>query len=349
MAYPKKKRAPEGPDEVRALKEAIASDQLLPLYVFYGEETYLRDHYLSQMKTLLCGDLPEMNCEQFEGKGATPAAIREAAETFPAFGGRRLVIVRDCDILRATGDMAAMAEETFPNLTPETVLVFIYDTGELKTPEKKMSQLVHTYGKVVEFRRADLPALERWVAGHFRALGKECGQSEASYLIYRCGGLMNDLLPQIQKVGHYCEGDRVTRSDIETMCTPSVDAAVFDLTDAVSARSVGKALGVLGDLLATGEDPNGLITLLSNHMRQLYAARILLEQGKGEEDLMRFAKVSHPYVAKKLMSAARGVDLAWTRRACIACTETERGLRSSAGDRDRLMERLIFTIIGVGD
>lgn len=345
MAYPSRK-SDGGPDELKALREALAAEQPAPLYVFHGEESYLKEHYIARLKELLCGGLPELNCDVFDGKACTPDALRDAVLAYPAFGGRRLVIARDCDIMRATGGLADMARELFPAMPEECVLVFCYDTIEYKTPDKEMLQLVCRAGRVVDFKRAELPALEKWVISHFRALSKVCDRAEASYLIYLCGGLMNELWPEIQKIGHFCEGERITRADIDAVATPSVDARVFDLTDAVSAGQTAKALHVLQDLFALQEEPIAILAVLSNHMRQLYAASLLQKQGQGERELMKLAGVRHPFVAKKLLAAARSMDTDRIRTACVACAETDVALKSLVGDRRRMLELLLYRISG---
>ncbi len=350
MAYPTRKRTAEpGPDEVKALRDALQKDELARLYVFHGEETYLRDHYIVRMREHLCGGLDELNFELFDGKTADPEAIREAVMVYPAFGGRRFVLVRDVDILHATGAMKELAEELFPQLPDTTVLVFSYHTIEYRTPDRELYKLVSGCGRIVDFVRADMPALENWVINHFRALGKNCGRAEASLLIFRCGGLMNDLLPEIEKIGHYCEGESVTRRDIEALSAASVEAQVFDLTQAVSERRCAEALRVLDRLLAGQQEPLAILGVLSGHMRQLYAAKLLQSRGKGEQDLVGYAGVRHPFVAKKLMSAARYADLSAVRDACVACAEADAALKSSGGDKRRILEMLLFRIIGTED
>ena len=52
MAYPNKKSAEN--TAVQRLKNDLAAGTVGTLYVFYGEEGYLKRHYLNQLKEL-CG------------------------------------------------------------------------------------------------------------------------------------------------------------------------------------------------------------------------------------------------------------------------------------------------------
>lgn len=349
MAYPKRKPADAGPDEVKALREAIAADSLARLYVFHGEETYLRDHYLSEMKKLLCGELPELNFELFDGKSCTPEVLREAILAYPAFGGRRLVVARDCDIIRATGGLAALAEELFPELPDTTTLVFLYDTLEYRLPtdkEKDMLQLVRKHGRIVDFRRADPPALEKWVCSHFRALGKECSREVAQNLIFLSGGLMNDLYPEIQKIGHFAADDTITAEDVRTMVIPTVDAKVFEMTDAVLRGDTTLALRELSKLFATGEEPIMISAALAKQLRQYYTACVLAASGWDEGEFARLTGTKSPYVINKFARMARSADLSRARERMMLCAETDLALKSSGGDRQQLLELLVLRLAG---
>lgn len=135
----------------------------------------------------------------------------------------------------------------------------------------------------------------------------------AKYLIFLCGDLMQDLIPEIGKIAAYAKGARVTKSDVDAVAAPRLDAVVFQLSDAVGAGQYDKALGVLADLLHMQEPPQLIMAALGKYFRQLYAARVALEERRTADDVAGLWKM-HPFVASKLMAAAHKVDLAWCRR-----------------------------------
>ena len=52
-------RQQEKPGAQQMLRQQIRQKTTDRVYVFYGEETFLLQHYLSQLKKLLIEDLPE--------------------------------------------------------------------------------------------------------------------------------------------------------------------------------------------------------------------------------------------------------------------------------------------------
>ena len=66
---------------------------------------------------------------------------------------------------------------------------------------------------------------------------------------------MTNLIGEIEKVGAYAKGPRITRQDIEAVATPQLDAVVFRMTDAIGEGNFDRAAQVLGELYQMQEPP----------------------------------------------------------------------------------------------
>ena len=94
---------------------------------------------------------------------------------------------------------------------------------------------------------------------------------------------MTGLASEIAKIGAYAKGRRITREDIDAVAIPRLDARVFQMTDAVTARDFDRAARVLGELLDQQESPIMILSVLGRHLRQLYTARLALERGHSSQ------------------------------------------------------------------
>ena len=67
------------------MKKDLSAGNPGQLYIFHGEETYLRDHYLGRLKELLLSGGMELTLSKKAGDGVTLAAAKrcdiEPAET----------------------------------------------------------------------------------------------------------------------------------------------------------------------------------------------------------------------------------------------------------------------------
>ena len=78
----KKKAGNAGYDKFRA---DLAAGELGTVYVFHGEESYLREYYLGEVRKLLIpAGFEEFNYHKLEGKNLTIQDLAEMAEATPS-------------------------------------------------------------------------------------------------------------------------------------------------------------------------------------------------------------------------------------------------------------------------
>lgn len=327
----------------RAFRKDLEQGALGNLYIFHGEETYLRDFYLGELKkTLLTGGLDDFNYHLLPGKETTVNRLFEAVDAMPMMSERTFVVVNDYDLSKGNQEDLCQLLEDLPDYV---CLVFVYDALEYKLDSRtKLARVVKEKGRVVDFVRQDQKDLTGWIARRFRALDHEISVGDAQYLIFLCGDLMTNLISEIGKIGAYARDKRVTRQDIDAVATPQLDAVVFNLTDAVAAGEFDKAFSVLSDLLHMQEQPIPILAVLGKNLRQLYGAKLTQERGKGVQYLMETWGIRSSYPAEKLMRAARRFSLDWCRRAVQRCEETDLALKTSGGDGRELLVGLLLEL-----
>ena len=91
MAYAKKTAKNEAYQKLKTdLKEG---NPLGNAYLFYGEESYLREYYLGEIrKTLIPAGFEEFNYHALEGKDLTAQSLTEMAEAMPMMAERTLIV-----------------------------------------------------------------------------------------------------------------------------------------------------------------------------------------------------------------------------------------------------------------
>lgn len=80
----------------------------------------------------------------------------------------------------------------------------------------------------MEFCQQDRELLLRWIKRRFAADGHDIDAATADHLLFTCGSLMTDLLPEIGKVSAFAKGQSVTIADINAVVEPRLEARVFD-------------------------------------------------------------------------------------------------------------------------
>lgn len=331
-----KKQLSDGGVSLSRLRKDIADGTPAPLYLFWGEELYLRAHYLSQLTALLA---PDEGATVLEGKACTPDALSDALSSYSMFSQTKLVVVRDYDIANPDAAMLKSAPELISSIPDGTCCVFICgDSAPLSGKvNKKMEPALSEHAVCIEFGRQSNTALIQWAVRRCAARGKRLGESEAMALISLGDGLMYQILPELEKAAAYAAGSAVTRADIDAVCSRLTESVFYSVTDAVSARNFPLASARLSEMYTQGMTGIVAVQGIGRTMRQLYAASLVADRGLGTGELMKLAKMNSPYAADKVMTAARRFRTESLRKCVVLCCEAEQTLlRAKMTDRAAL-------------
>ena len=327
--------AKTAPDKgYQKLKNDLAAGEIGQVYLFHGEESYLREYYLGELKkALVPAAFEEFNYHRLDGRFASMAELVEAVEAMPMMTERTMVAVTDLDLFKlgeeARQTLTALLED-FPEYC---CLVFVYDLTEYK-PNKTYKKLCAALDKrvlTVKFDIQDKSDLINWIRRRFRALGKDVDARAAEHLIFTCGGLMTGLVPEIEKIGAYASGKAVTVEDINAVADPVLDAVAFNMTNAVTRGDYNGASEILGQLLKKQEEPFMILSVVGKELRRLYTARIALDEGLDKFWLMERWGMRSDYGARLLLGAARRTTREWCAKSLELCETLDRRMKSEKG------------------
>lgn len=348
----KTSKSPKKADAMRGFLSSLASGNPLSpahAYVFYGEETYLRDFYLGELRKLLVPDaFSAFNFHRLDGATLTIRELAEAAEAMPMMSKRTMIVVTDYDLSRLSDVQRAALCEFLADVPEWCCVVFHYDTvpyrltrqkgeeadGAAKTSSTAARDLRKAFDadvQVLDFQPLPAPELENWVSGQFRQRGKSIDRRTVEHLIFTCGNLMDGLSQEIAKIADYADGTAVTRADIDAVADPVLSRQAFDLSNAVSAGNYDTAAAILGDLLKMQTVPYLISGALGKELRRLYTARLAIDYGKGQDWLMDIWNMKSGYPAKLALSAARRTSTAWCGWAVRECEHLDRRMKSERG------------------
>ena len=332
MAYAKKTAKSDA--AFQTFKADLSAGTVGCAYIFYGEESYLREYYLGELrKKLVPAGFEEFNYHKLEGKDLTVQSLSEMAEAMPMMAERTLIVVTDFDLFKLNEEQREKMIAFLEDIPPYCCVVFVYDTLAYK-PNKTMKKLykaVSDHIQAVEFRAQDSSDLVAWIARRFRALGKDIDRQTAEYLIFTCGGLMTGLVPEITKIGTYAKGKVITQKDIDAVADPVLSAEVFKLSDAVLQGNYDEAARILGDLLKMQTEPIMILAALGSQLRRIYTARMAIDSGHDKYWLMELWDMKSDYPAKLLLSAAKKTTADWCADAVKMCQVLDRRMKSEKG------------------
>ncbi len=289
------------------LKKDIKSKDIKNLYLFYGEEEYLKSFYLNSIENMILDEsLKTMNKIVLEGK-VDYLNIIDNMETFPVFSDKKLVIIKNSGLFKTSGkskknskgdDLCSYLE----NIPSYTCVVFYENEIDMRS---KLYKSVKKYGSVVEFTHQKPEELVKWVMKVSRSYGKQIDFSTASQLVDSCEAGMNEILNEVNKLILFVgERNIITSEDVNQSCIKSIKVKIFELTDAIGERNKAKALKLLDEMISLKEPIPKIIFMINRQLRQILQMKLLQNNGMNMKDIASKIGVAS-FAANKISSQAR--------------------------------------------
>ena len=334
----------EQPDGLQTLKQAIRIKEPGRLYFFYGEEVFLLQHYLQQLRKVIVEELTEsFNYHKLTTETFDLREFADCVENLPMMAERTMVVVDEIDIFKMNESDREKMVDILSDIPEYCTVVFTYETTVFK-PDKRLKKLweaVSKNGELIEFAKQNQRDLVTWITRHFAVNGKRINPDLCVYLIDITDGTMTSLAGEISKICAYSGSDEIRRSDIDAVTEPVLDAVVFQMTDLLGQGEYGGALIKLQQLLKMQQEPILILGAIGGHFRRMATARTLLDNGKNASDLMRLCGIAD-YPARKTMSAAGRFSAQFYAKAAELVLESDRQMKTSFDDPQRILEILII-------
>lgn len=292
-------------------------------YLFHGPDRFTIGETVTHLRARLfeADAAAAFNDTVLDGRAIGLADLREASDTLPFLGERRLVVV-DGLVERCQGKtaeakaLAAGLVAYLPEVPPSTRLVLIDGTLAADNPVVTWATRwlkgrtdAETAGVVRHFEAPKPALLAGWLERRAAATGGEIAPDAADALaeaITREGQV--DLAvagSELEKLLTYA-GDRcVTAADVALLVTPIDIERVYALLDALSERRGARAAAVLHRYLDEGEPPLRLLALVARQFRILALTRSLCDRGTPASELPQLLPIP-PFAVAKAVRQARG-------------------------------------------
>lgn len=317
-------------------------------YLLQGDDPGLLSQALTALLARLAsaGDDGPASVEEYgepargESRRDEPAAVvlaLEACRTLPFLSSRRVVVLRDTTALDAAQVKQVVAYLAEPVDT--TALILVHPGKSAPAP---LVKAVRAVGTVVDAVPAAAGrARSQWFADHLRAAPVRLAPTAAAQLEEHLG---EDLarLEGILATLHATFGDStpIGSAELEPFLGSAGGVAPWDLTDAIDAGDVPRAISALHRMLEAGErHPLQVLATLHRH----FGAMLRLD-GSGASDEASAAALTgmRPFPAKKALAQSRKLGHERIARAIALLAGADLELRGGLGwPPDLVLEVLV--------
>ena len=210
---------------------------------------------------------------------------------------------------------------------------------------KKLCQVIRKLGGIVSFDPLKGAELTAFVTDAFRSHGKECDQRTADALIFTAGSDTNQLLSEIAKIAAFHPDDpAVDPADVKALATPTAEATVFRMVEAVVAGQETLAFRLMRDTLRAGEDRVFLLAMLLRQFRLLQHVKIMQFEKRSPEAI-RSALGVPPFAAQQYTRQAAAWSGRQIKEAVKICLDTETAIKSGRLLQEGALEAVMLRLL----
>ena len=328
---------------------AVKAGEIGTCYLMEGTEEYIKQQALARLKErILPAGMESMNVTELINPETD--TLIAAAETLPFLGDKRLVVVRDCDLLTAgrkqeNEDKAQAILEYLPRASPSTCLVFVIK-GKADG-RKKLYTYLKKKDAIVDFSPMTDGECVTWIQRTLRSRGKQIDTRTAELLVFTVGRDAAMLRQEMDKLANYA-GDRVLleSSDIEAVCTQSLECTVFQMVDAQVAGRYREAFDLLSRMVRAGEDRMMVLSMLLRQYRILFHMRCLMEEGTPKTSYATLLGIP-PFAVERTQSQARRYNRESLRTAYDALVNMEQEIKAGKISQEGCAEMAMLQLNGI--
>jgi DNA polymerase-3 subunit delta len=245
-----------------------------PVYVLYGEETYLRDNAAKfiSLKAFSENDFRDFNDDSFSLSNPENISVAlVAANQLPMMAQRRLVRITEVrvstsaikDTLKEESEDALKAYLSNPN--PSTILVFVVD--ELNG-SRKLGKILKSHEAAVDFRFPEDKETRKLAENVFIKAGVTIEPGAMNRLIELVGFDARRITSEAEKLATASLPDRtINKLLVDSLVRNSRESSNFDFARNLISGRKAEAVTALEKALSDGEEPLALLGLLAWQIR----------------------------------------------------------------------------------
>lgn len=329
---------------VKILSENLKKSEFLPLYYIYGEEEYLKQHYYNELKNKCVKDMPEFNFTEFNPKTFDFLDFTNCVNSYPVMAERKMVSVVDMDNALLKKDFTSELVDFLKTIPDYCTVVFIDTVTKTGTATALVKAVKSAGGLCVEVAHPDSATLVSWVKRQFKKYGKTIENSDLQYLIEIADSDMLSLENEIKKVCNYAKDSVVTRTDIDSVVTKSIEANRYGIADAFVTGDYTKVFDIVDKLYKQNVDDIAIANLFYYTFLDLWKGSVSLRKGKTSAETASELGMN-PYGATKAQKNARRFDIDFLRRAVSLSLKLDVDLKSKPYNKRDLIVTYVASLV----
>jgi DNA polymerase-3 subunit delta len=319
----------------------LKSKKFYPSYFLCGTEEFLIEDAMNRLiAEIVDPGTRDFNFDVFYGDQTDGGKIIETANAYPMLSQFRMVVVKDALKLPPISLEALAKYLERPSATTKLVLL----NTKLDSRNKILAK-IKSITCFVDIKPLYDRQIPQWIRSYLQEKGCDIEPEAALLLLALVGNSLRAISNELEKIMINLNGKkRISAEDVQKFVALSRNFSVFDLTDAIGYKDLGRALGMLNQMLESGESATGILAMIARHFVNLMKLKSAQSQKKSQEEIAALTGIP-PYFLEKSLKMAEKYSLPQIKRTFERLLETDLALKTSQQPEQIALQTLLVQVI----
>lgn len=325
----------------------LQQKKLSPVYLIYGEETYLAEKFLKALLSLVN---PQNDTEavQYFDTSSDVKTILQSLDSSPFFSEKNIIIANDLKIFQdKLSDKDKRDEQQFIDYissVPEySILIMQYHKNKIDK-RRKLFKTIDRYGSIVECETLNYWNINDWLNSRLRELNLRFEREAYAYFIEAVKSMdkisLGFLDQELIKLTLYTDEKFISRQILEQVFSSIPEISAFRLWDSLCDKNISLALELYMIQQSSGIHPLRLLAFLVRQVRQIWQVKIYLNEGQNMKQIASTLKL-HPFITEKIIKQTNNFSLAKIERTLQNLASADYKLKTGT-DEPALIENILI-------
>ncbi|MBN2460792.1 MAG: DNA polymerase III subunit delta, partial [Candidatus Cloacimonetes bacterium] len=254
------------------------------LYVIFGSEGYIKDQILHTiLEHYGKQNLQEFDLVTLYGDNTTALEICEQLEMMPFISDKRIIVVKNFDMLKSVDNPGLEAYLHTPS--PTSLLVLTCEKFDART---RLNKIMTENGIIIECRQPfGTKDLLQWLRAEIRQRKLKMKSEAVETLANLIDSHFLTAASELEKLILFKKNEGViTEDDVYAVVGKTKANSIFELQDALGIRDRNKAFQILENLIENYEPAAFIMIMLNKFFTRLWSVNALRKKKVSDQDII---------------------------------------------------------------
>jgi len=333
-----------------ALKKNIQHNTLLPVYILYGNDGYLKKLYTEKISKLVCEKDDVFNYCNFSND-CDLQEIYDFALQLPLMSDKKYAELCDYDFERCSKNDFDKLCSLLAEIPESCVFILRFDNIDFEEKKNsKFKKLVDAAeksgGVAVKLDHRQTPELVKMLSDGASKRGCTLDGNTARYIVETVGEDINLLKNELLKLTAFVGKGEITKATVDKVSIKTVEASIYNLSKFILSGNSTNALSCLDELLFMRIEPIAVLYTISSVFTDIYRVFSATDSGEKVSAVKEIYNYKgREFLIDKANQSLRSFDKKRIDLCLTALYEADMKLKAFSSDQRIVLEQLIIKLI----